>query len=1309
MYKRSIIVAVMAVMSGVSCAVFAAEVVFNPTVQNADGSYSWTNKSNWVGGVLPGINDVQVYQPSGNMTVKIPSTFSQYLRFAGMKFLSGKTYLTSGYYFYANAVETEIYVAGEASAVCSNMIDNWTSNNSIVKTGGGTFTFRKMGENDKLLKLVDVREGTLASIRNGSIMKAYPIRIRRDAVFYANGYNFFYGGNADVQVDEGGTFRVYGGTGKINVGCLTGAGSVVDESNSYTDLQITPTRDCVFSGTMSAKVQPNIMTGATGRFILGASNVLAQCQMVTGSEWLGFLPGIGTFNFGGVYTGRTSSPLVLADTNGAPVTVSVSMNNDKSAKFATTGPGSVQFRVYDTALTNGLVRNEGSLTALSATLTLGDDSLANGFDFSVPSEIRAASGATVAFRSSVPVTFSGAVTGSGAFKFYPSLTTLANLRTTGGATSTLYGDLTINGGDAVCEYLGFTFGNPNTTLTINGGRLGGVRKAVNDAVEGGPIVPDGFVFGGQQSGSKVVLNGGELWVTGEANFAPQTLEQNGGRLYFEGSSYSPLSSATAANPCVVRFNGGKTILSRRDTAYWNDFTPFSSSDALSLRVGAGGVRFVEEHVYSGAACSEAGSGMAEMFDKILRPLVSDVESGVDGGVSQSSFMSFYYAQPLQIAGPYVAEGGATHIDASHDISSGRYFGAGNTTLRNHRINFADRAAEFSFCPHGAGKKLTVEGTGAFELRKTSSGSPANLTIGDLDIDHGALFLIDPVSFGGANASTVKLASAPATSSSGRVLAPVVAAKDHKTFSFMGYDAEQGFTNLVLAAGTSFTGASASKPFQIGPVSANWLAVAAGTKIKVEALHVEGSATIQLNDNASITIGDGVNPAMLILPSYGIRGTALSSLEFGTSEGVVVCGTPNNGDLKDCVSYLRLPIKSANGLTIVGYPSINVYGTIGVCMNGTNTYSGVTRINSAIVQAENDRCFSSGRVIVGGGRRYGGGVRFVKKDGIWANDFTLAGWGIRKIKWTELGNLNGAMSFWRDGKVTGNVELTDDARLCATNGASGEIAGVISGPGKADIVYSRGVLRFSNSNTYTGGTDLIGSSTLELGRGDSAGTGEILLSGSTLRFVNTEPAVFTNKIVGTGTIEVVGAPVTFAGDEFAALECRTLAAGSTITFPNVAGGDLRYAAVLDGDTLDLDGRDVTFHGIWGSGTISGGTVTVAGEIHPGGEGAIGTLTFDRPPVVSAGAKLVAECSGSAVDSLTVAGGDLAIGDMTFEFRVIGLPSGPIKATVLSTPDGSVSGEFSSVVKTPSRAESAKVMYGSSQVEVIYLKGMVITFN
>ena len=690
--------------------------------------------------------------------------------------------------------------------------------------------------------------------------------------------------------------------------------------------------------------------------------------------------------------------------------------------------------------------------------------------------------------------------------------------------------------------------------------------------------------------------------------------------------------------------------------------------------------------------------------------MSDVESGVDGGVSQSGFMSFFYAYPLQITGPYVAEGGSTHVAASHDISSGRYFGAGDTTLRNHRLDFADRDAAFSFCPLGAGKKLKVEGTGALKLRKTSSGAPANVSIETLEIDHGALFLMDPVAFGGANSSTVKLSSAPAKDAVGRVQIPVVSATNYRTFKFLGYDAEKGFTNIVLEANTTFAGADASKPFQIGPMRGNWMAVAAGTNIHVGALHVEGSASIELRDNASITIGDGVNPALLLLPAYGFSGTASSALEFGTSEGVVVCGTPSNANLTDCVSKLLLPIKSANGLTIVGYPSIAVYGTIGVRMNGTNTYSGTTYINCAIVQAENDRCFSSGTVRVGAGQRFGGGVRFMKKGGIWANDFKLAGWGIRRSMWNGEENFNGAMAFWRNGKVTGNVELADDARLCATNGAFGEIAGVISGPGKADLVYSRGVLRFSNSNTYAGGTDLVGGSTLELARGDSAGTGEILLAGdSTLRFVNAEPIVFTNKLVGTGTVEVVGAPVTFAGDEFSALAHRTLAAGSTITFPNVAGGDLRYAAVLDGGTLDLGGEDVTLHEVWGSGTIAGGTVTLAGEIHPGGEGAIGTLTFDRPPVAVAGAKLVAECDVAAGDQLVVGGGDFALGNLALEFRLYAKPSGIGGVTVLSTPDGAVSGEFASVVKTPRRAESAKVNYGASQVTVEFRQGTMIIFR
>ena len=150
-------------------------------------------------------------------------------------------------------------------------------------------------------------------------------------------------------------------------------------------------------------------------------------------------------------------------------------------------------------------------------------------------------------------------------------------------------------------------------------------------------------------------------------------------------------------------------------------------------------------------------------------------------------------------------------------------------------------------------------------------------------------------------------------------------------------------------------------------------------------------------------------------------------------------------------------------------------------------------------------------------------------------------------------------------------------------------------------------------------------------------------------------------------------------------------------------------MLDGGTLDLGGEDVTLHEVWGSGTIAGGTVTLAGEIHPGGEGAIGTLTFDRPPVAVAGAKLVAECDGAAGDQLVVGGGDFALGNLALEFRLYAKPSGIGGVTVLSTPDGAVSGEFASVVKTPRRAESAEVNYGAGQVTVEFRQGTMIIFR
>ena len=301
--------------------------------------------------------------------------------------------------------------------------------------------------------------------------------------------------------------------------------------------------------------------------------------------------------------------------------------------------------------------------------------------------------------------------------------------------------------------------------------------------------------------------------------------------------------------------------------------------------------------------------------------------------------------------------------------------------------------------------------------------------------------------------------------------------------------------------------------------------------------------------------------------------------------------------------------------------------------------------------------------------------------------------------------NGALSFAANAAVSGNVELTAPARFNTTDAAvTGKVTGVVSGD-KLWLYDTPGVIELAASNTYTGGTEIV-KSTLALGRGDSAGTGVVLLDQGVLRFINEAPVVFTNDVAGTGTIEILGAPVTFTGKAFAALNGWSVAKGTVMGFPDVASGDVLYAAVLSNGTRDLGGKDATVSEIWGSGAISGGTLTVTGEMHPGGRNSIGALAFDRPPVFAAGATLVCEDLNGDCDKIVVGGGSLALGDLALAFTLIGESVGKGSATIVEVAEGAVSGAFSSVEKTPKRAERANVKYGSSLVKMVFSEGLMI---
>ena len=147
----------------------------------------------------------------------------------------------------------------------------------------------------------------------------------------------------------------------------------------------------------------------------------------------------------------------------------------------------------------------------------------------------------------------------------------------------------------------------------------------------------------------------------------------------------------------------------------------------------------------------------------------------------------------------------------------------------------------------------------------------------------------------------------------------------------------------------------------------------------------------------------------------------------------------------------------------------------------------------------------------------------------------------------------------------------------------------------------------------------------------------------------ESSVFTNVLpVATALTVAEGATLDLAGgyQEVASLsgagtiansfetQATLVLSSGTSEFSGSFSGDI-YLEVAEGATLDLCGGMLTVAGVGGSGRICNGTVVVTGEIQPGGRGAVGILTFATAPVV-AGATLVVESDGTAVDAIVVEG-------------------------------------------------------------------------
>ena len=1236
----------------------------------ADGG-SFTNAVNWVGGVKPGASDVCVFCPSGSLSVVVPNG-ANYA--TGLRFESGETkFSLEGAYAYTGfASVTGTVKVAEGATFTMDTVRIEQKNRTYRKTGKGTWVQKGQvcwdTSSSSSCELL-VEEGLLDF---DTYLKVDRLVVSEDAQCVIRGY-YRVGGACAVQLD--GSLDISTSDTPMLIAGLTGSG--IFSASNPSPLNLAPSEDCTFSGRFTGSLKFILDSSSSGRFTVGRADTLAAALSVEAGDHLRFASGVGTFVVPRL-TVPTGETVRLEDAAGQPVTLLATRGMTLTGRALT---GSGQFAV--------------SNKTTEATLTLGDGTTdAELSDFGA---LGAYGKGKLVYQNAQPLVQSAALVGNGAVSVgSPSAATagvtLKDFRPSGG-TTTLYAPLTIDGGDAVTAFPGFSL-KAATTLTINGGLIGWLRASAADKNYRTIPVPCGLIFG-SVAGAAVVQNGGWLYHDGTYNAAARRYELRGGHLALT-APLQPAAGATTESPCVYLLDGGTfgPSLNNVVSELFKSGTDENGKDCsgrIRVQVGAQGARL--------ASFNDAN--LANSTAAFNLPLEPETE-GADGGVTVCGPAAYSFSQPIRLSGDVCVQGGGIFLpDAADTATTPRFFGDGSFRLRNAPLVFqactTDKGLKLAT---GEGKGVSYAGASAIRFRrapadanlafveKADGYSRQTLVSGPLTrAGKGSVLFLwdgkDGLVGQGSGASSYTVAGGVALAASGAVAQPILGATS-AAFKFLTYDEAYGFRPYegeVAFAGET-TAASVAR------IAAD-AALEGGAAKTVGALGL--GATLTLRAGSRLTVGDGTNPALVAIDdNQFVFGPG--TLDFGASEGVV-CVTRMRADTY-CAD-LRCTLAGTGGITFASVPDSDLSWRR-VRVSGANAYSGGTFVNAVRLEVAHAEALGTGTVHVGGGARFGGRVAFDTALTV-ANDFRLAGAGIRDTKWDGFHN-QGACEFNADVTLSGDVELVEPARVVIpTAEKTVTFAGTVSGDALEVLKTGTSKLLLTGHNTYTGGTEVV-SSILALMRAEGAGTGRILLDAGTLRFENTEAITFTNAVEGVGTIVLAGtAPVTFEGAWFADLPFATFAAGTAIDLASPA--DSVYVPFFMGDT-DLGGRSLTVGGVAGSGRVSSGVLTVTGEISPAGEGAVGTLAFAAGTLVSSGATYVCDVADGAADRLVV-GGDFDLSTLKFRAVRCGRARG-VSPTVLEAEGRSLSGAFASVALA---RDAWKVAYGERTVNLDLNAGLL----
>ncbi|QYM79705.1 autotransporter-associated beta strand repeat-containing protein [Horticoccus luteus] len=885
----------------------------------------------------------------------------------------------------------------------------------------------------------------------------------------------------------------------------------------------------------------NTYTGNTtvsaGTLVLGTGSTLQNSTVALNGGSLAF----------GLLTNATigglagSGALALANDSADAVALTIGANNAANTYSGIlSGPGSL-IKTGTGSLTLSAANTYSGGTTISAGTLLGDATSLQGDILN---------NAALTFNQTTPGTYAGTLSGTG------SLTKTGTDNLTLSATNTYSGSTTVSAGTLSIP-ADSALGQPPATatpgsLTLDGGTLAttatfelNANRGIALGASGGTFdtaAGTGLTYGGIIAGSGALTKSGDgtLTLAGANTFTGDTTVAAGSLV---------LGDANALQYSTVTVSAGSLGFGHLTSANLGGLTgtaPLSlineSAAAVALTIGGSNV----DGTYSGAlsgtgSLTKTGSGTLTLSGAntysggttvSVGTLVGDATS-LQGDIVSNAALVFDQASAGTYAGSLSGTGSLTKSGAGTLTLSGASTFSGTTTLLAGNVTLAHSDA--------LQNSIVIRNGGTFDFGTLTSAALGGLT-------------------GSANLALVNANSAAVALSLGH---NNVNTTYDGVLSGAGSLTKTGSGSLTLTQAQTYVGGTT---------------IAAGTLILNPGAAVIGNIT----DHGTLTFNrsDDYHFDNVISGTGGMTNTG-NIVRFSAAQTYT-------GPTRLSAGILVLPTTFDNALSASTVVTVDSGAKLDLSgrnqtfagLSGGGTIYSFTSTTSALtldLAAGQLQVFSGN---LGGADpdfgliKTGGGLQMLIGANVYTGPTTISGGTLQ----LGLGGVDGSLN--PVSAITNNGTLAFYRSNTTTQGTD---FGAISGSGQLSI--QGGTLVLTSDNAITGTTTIV-DGTLQLGNGGATGSvaGDITDHG-TVVFNRSGDYTFGHSISGTGGLTNNGNIVRFSAAQ--TYTGPTQINTGILVLPTTADNTLSASTVVtvaNGAKLDLSGRNQTFAGLSGAGTV-----------------------------------------------------------------------------------------------------------------------------